>query len=184
MALECLAYQAIQQGDHQQACRLVEEALEMSRGMGDKWSMAILLSDLALFRVLLGRYDEAAQLCAEGLALSRQLADRLLTAFFLSILAGAQAGQGRHRSAARLWGAMHALLESVASPLQQSHKMWIGDRYISAAEGSLGKAAFDEALEEGRTMSWTLALQYAAAEISSTQGPQGTLLLRAASGAS
>ena len=91
----------------------------------------------AVFHVLEGRHGEAEQLCGEALALSQELADRLLTAFFLSIL------------------------ESVASPLQPSHKVWIGDRYIAASEAAMGPAAFDQALKEGRAMSLNQAIQYA-----------------------
>jgi non-specific serine/threonine protein kinase len=153
--LECLAYEAVHEDDFERAAKFGETALELARVSEDAWSIAICLSDLALFRNLQGRYVEAEQLCAESLTLAEAMADRLLTGFPLSVLAGAQAGQGRHERAARLWGAMHALLESVAAPLQHTHKVLTGDRYISRAEAALGQAAFQRALGEGRAMSWS-----------------------------
>ena len=68
------------------------------------------------------------------------------------------------RGAARLWGAMFGLLDSMASPLQASIKMMIGDRYIDRAKEALGADAFEQALSEGRAMSLQQAIQYAVAD--------------------
>jgi non-specific serine/threonine protein kinase len=160
----------VYEGDLERAARLGEEAVELSRSSEELWSIAICLSDLALFRILLGRYDEAEELCMESLELAEVLGDRLLTGFPLGILAAAQAGRGRHERAARLWGAMLGLLESVSAPLQHTHKELTRDRYISKAEAALGEAGFQRALGEGRAMSWNQAIRYAQADPSSVAG--------------
>jgi len=165
-ALECLAYEAMHAGDYDRACTMTEEALELLRNLGDKWAIAIHLSDLAVFRLLQGHYEQTEALCAEAIALCHEWADRLLIAYCLAYLAGAHAAQDRGLRAARLWGAMHGLLESVASPLQESVKTLIGDRYMDRVKESLGQEAFHAALAEGRAMSLTQAVQYALAETS------------------
>ena len=165
-ALECLAYQAMLQGDYQEARQFTGQALALSRQMGDTWGTIICVTDAALLEILQGNYTQAEEQCVEALPLAMELSDRLLTAFVLSFLAGSQAGLGRAVRAVRLWGAMHGLLDSVGVPLQPTHKAWIGDRFITPIEASLGEAAFQRALEEGRAMSWDRAVKYAMATTS------------------
>jgi predicted ATPase/serine/threonine protein kinase len=163
-ALEFLAYQALAEGDFGRACRLTEEAIALARDIGDGWVVGMHTFDLALFRLLEGHYAQTESLCTEAIALFQQLADRFGTHACLAALAGAQAAQGRHVRAARLWGAMFGLLDSMASPLQASIKMMIGDRYIDRAKEALGADAFEQALSEGRAMSLQQAIQYAVAD--------------------
>jgi non-specific serine/threonine protein kinase len=163
-ALEGLSYQALQEGDFSRACQLTEEALVLVRDLGDAWFTGMHTMDLALFRLLEGHYTPAETLCADAFALFQQLADRFGTSYCFGVSAGTHAAQGRRVRAARLWGAMLGLLDSMATPLQVSMRVMIGDRYIDPVQQALGADAFEQALSEGRAMSLKQAIQYAVAD--------------------
>ena len=55
------------------------------------------------------------------------------------------------RKAARLWGAAGALREEIGVPLQPENRKVL-DPYLAAARSSLGEAAWQTALAEGRAM--------------------------------
>ena len=76
-------------------------------------------------------------MCREAIAIADELGDRLVLSYALGIVAGAQATHDHEVRAARLWGAMHGLLDSIASPLQECIKMLVGDRYIEPTWGRL-----------------------------------------------
>lgn len=160
MAVSCLGYLAMHEGDLERACVLQEEALDWSRKQGDKWAMGITLFDLALLRALQQRHDEASALCAEGIGLYREFGDRRGIAWCLGILSGTEAAEGRALRAARLRGAMEGLLESVGAPIQESFKHWMGERSLDTMRAALGDSAFHTALAEGRSMPLSRAIQF------------------------
>jgi tetratricopeptide (TPR) repeat protein len=159
MSVSCLAYLALQQGDFDRASALHEEVLELSRERGEKWAMGITLFDLALLRVIQDRHEEARAMCAEGIALNQEFGDRRGIAWCLGILSAAEAAEGRHLQAARLRGAMEGLLESVGAPIQASYNHSIGDRSLEAMKSGLGDREFHAAVDEGRALSLSRAIQ-------------------------
>jgi non-specific serine/threonine protein kinase len=161
LSLECLAWDAMQNGDLDRAIRLTEQALALLQDFGDLWAIGLHTCDLALFSLAQGKLDQAEAVCADGVALFERVEDRFGLSYILAILAGVCASRGRARRSARLWGALHALLESIASPLQDSMKRTIGDTYIAPARESLGQSDFDVAFAEGRAMSMSQAVRYA-----------------------
>jgi hypothetical protein len=56
---------------------------------------------------------------------------------------------------------MLGLLESVGSPLQDSIKTGVLDRYIEPIKATMGDEAFQRTLSGGRRMSPSQAVQYA-----------------------
>ena len=148
--------------DNEEASRLQEEALSLSRKTGDSFIIGIALADLAEIRVAQKRYDEARQLSIEGVLLCHEAGDRRGVAWCLESLAKMQAAQGQPVRAARLWGALGQLLESVGSVLPPQY-MQSRDRYFDSVNDTLGDSAFQMALSEGRAMSLTRAVQYALA---------------------
>lgn len=90
-ALSGLAYLAMHEGDLDRAGRLHEEVLELTRQQGERWALGIVLSDLALLRVVQQRYDEARALCTQGITLYQEFGDSLGVAWCLGILSGAEA---------------------------------------------------------------------------------------------
>jgi non-specific serine/threonine protein kinase len=161
LSLECLAWDAMQKGDCDLAIQLTEEALTLINELGDLWSIGLHITDLAIFSLVQGRLDRAEAVCAEGIALFQQVEDRFGLSCVLAILAGVCAARDRFKRAARLWGATHGLLDSIASPLQDSFKRAVGDTYIARARESIGSHEFDAAFSEGRAMSQAQAVRYA-----------------------
>jgi len=157
-AVEVLAYNAQERGDHGSAGRLYEEALALLRPTGDKWILGIALTDLATFRVAEGLYAQAKVLLAEVIVLNEELANMVGIASGLEILAAAEAASGQCVRATQLWGASDGLFDSVGAV---SFYKSIRDRYFDTARESLGDTAFQAALATGRAMSLKHAIQYA-----------------------
>jgi hypothetical protein len=162
--LELLGFVAVFEGHYDRGAQVFKDALELFRRSGDMWGISRMLTDLGQVSVLQRHYVRAKALAAEGIALSQELGDRREVALYLEIFAAAEAGQGDVTRAARLWGASDRLLESVGSPLQPENAM-LRDRYFENAKTSLGDAAFQGALTEGRAMALTQAIQYALSEM-------------------
>jgi tetratricopeptide (TPR) repeat protein len=156
----CLAYAAMRDGDLARAISLTEQSLSLVREMGEKWGMCMHLLDIGLFNLLDGNVARTEAVCREAIAIADELGDRLVLGYGLGILAGAQT-RDRQVRAVRLWGAMYGVLDSIASPLQDSIKALVGDRYIDPIKGSMGAEAFQHAVAEGRRMSPPQAVQYA-----------------------
>jgi non-specific serine/threonine protein kinase len=161
MSLECFAYQAMGDGDFARATALTEHAIELSQQLGDVWAQRIHTFDLCLIQLLDGRSADAEALSRSVIAQPDLAGDRLMTSFFFLVLAGTQAAAGRDVRAARLWGAMHAMLESVASPLQDSMNRAVGETHIALARTRLGEDAFAAAFAEGHALSVAQAVRYA-----------------------
>jgi non-specific serine/threonine protein kinase len=159
-SLSCFAYVALHQGDLEDAGRLHEQVLELLRRQGEKWAMGIVLYDLAFLRVIQGRHAEARAFCAEALTLCRELGDRRGIAFCFGIAAAADAAENQPHRAARLRGAMDALLEAVGAPMQPTYNTWIGDRAFEGVKQTLGADAYLAALNDGRAMSLTEAVEF------------------------
>jgi hypothetical protein len=163
LSLQFQAWDAMRTGDLERAIGLTEHALALLEGLGDLWSIGLHTSDLALFHLLQGQLDQAEAVCATGIQLFQQLEDRFGLSCFLAILSGVSAVRGRPWRAARLWGGLHGLLESIASPLQESFKQAVEVPYIAPTRESLGAPGFDAAFAEGRAMSMEQVIRYALA---------------------
>jgi len=157
--------------DLEQAGRLQEEALNLSRQTGDQFIIGIALADLAEMRVLQHRYREATELGIEGLLLCEEAGDRRGIAWSFESLAVAQAAQGHGVRAARLWGAADQLRESVGAFLPPQYDR-VRDLYFDAVKDALGDGAFHAALSRGRAMSLAHGIQYAVTEIGSSSSPE------------
>jgi non-specific serine/threonine protein kinase len=163
-SLSCLAYEALDRRDFARAARLHEEVLDLGRQQRDKWSMGIVLFDLAVLRIVQGRHPEARALCAEGIALSQEFGDRRGIAWCIGVLAGADAAEGEPLRAATLRGAMEGLLATVGAPVQPSYNTWIAQPFFGGVQRTLGPYRYERALVEGRGMSLGQAIDYALAE--------------------
>jgi non-specific serine/threonine protein kinase len=159
--LSYFAYEALYAGDINRAEQLNEEVLARSRAQGDLWSMAIVLYDLALLRIVQERYADARGYSREAIAIAQQFGDRRAIAWCLGVFAGADAAEGHPVRAATLRGAMQAQLDSVGAPVQPSFNWLIGDRYFEAVQESLGSGPYHQAITAGRAMSLSQAIDCA-----------------------
>jgi tetratricopeptide (TPR) repeat protein len=74
-ALMCLGAQYSEKGDHERAVPFYEEALAISRRIGDKPNTAGTLHNLAEVERLRGNYERAKALGMESIALAREIGD-------------------------------------------------------------------------------------------------------------
>jgi tetratricopeptide (TPR) repeat protein len=64
------------QADHDQAEQFLSQALELSRELEDRYSIAAALDGLGLVNMAQGRYDEAQSLLRESMALWREIGEQ------------------------------------------------------------------------------------------------------------
>ena len=121
---------AFGQGDLDRAAEILEESLDLYRGLGDERGSAFALVALGQLLRARGEHDRAAALSEEGLALSRGPDDRLSAAIALNTLGHI----ARHRGDAGRAAALHA--ESLALFREMGN-----ERGTAYALASLGIAA-------------------------------------------
>ncbi|MDQ7842645.1 MAG: tetratricopeptide repeat protein [Armatimonadota bacterium] len=110
---------ALIQGDFPRAAAVGEEALELSRRLGDKRGLASCLNILGLNACRLEKYDQAAQLGEESLALNREVGDRWG-------VAGARLTLGLVARGQRDFGRAATLLQESVEQFRQ-----LGDKWAS-----------------------------------------------------
>jgi tetratricopeptide (TPR) repeat protein len=89
--------------DYQAAYDLYKESLEIRRAVGDKWAIAISLSNLGNTALAMENYAEARDRLEEALALQREVGDRWYTGNVLNNLANAYRAAGEHEKACQLY---------------------------------------------------------------------------------
>ncbi len=110
-----------------------------------------------------GDREKAARLLGEGIEWSERTKDRANLAYFLEALAAVAAFGRELERCTLLLGAAEALLEDVGARV---HNYYIPDpslseRAVAEAHAVLGEAAFEEARERGREMTFEQAVEYA-----------------------
>ena len=154
------------QGDHEGAQRRFEEGLALGWSIGDRLSVCNALFNLAQLALADGDYDAASRRFAEGIAPSEELRDRGNIAYILEGLGIVAGAQGEARRAARLLGASEALISAIGL---RGHTYYRPDRSLyerieARVRATLGEAAFEAALDEGRAMSPEEAIESALGE--------------------
>jgi predicted ATPase/class 3 adenylate cyclase len=87
LILTTLGWMALDREEYDQASELFEERLALSREMGDTWSLATSLSNLAVVSHSLGDSERATELYEESMDLFRELGDKQGLAYCLNNLA-------------------------------------------------------------------------------------------------
>jgi tetratricopeptide (TPR) repeat protein len=99
--LGVLGFAALMRGELDRAARILEEALEIFRELGDAWASAHILTHLAVVPLRQGEYSRAASYAEEALSLSRRTGDGFAANISLNLLAQAAWASGEHRRADR-----------------------------------------------------------------------------------
>ena len=86
-SLNNLGAVAVSQADYLAAAELHNEALEIRRGLDDKWGMASSLGNLGSLYIMTGEYDRSIGYQEEALKLRRELGDRWGEAISLTNMA-------------------------------------------------------------------------------------------------
>jgi hypothetical protein len=153
----------VAEGELDDVPRLVEEALELSRSLGDTWAEHFgyhFLADMALME---DAFEVAARWYSLSLDAAARSGDALETCFELQGVAMSSAGLGYAERALRIAGAADAKLHALG--LQDSVAFWdaLIERFIGMARETLGADA-DAAWEAGRRLDLRAAVAEALAD--------------------
>jgi len=159
-ALARLGIVADARGEQARAQDLIAESLAIARQSGD--ALGVIQAIYGLGRVMhtQGQLDRATDSFRESLMLARQSGSTLIAATTILALGRVAQSSGDLARAARLFGAAEALHVrtdlSFAIDGSAEHQ-----RFLAALRLDLGDAAFDALLDEGMSMTWEPAVDYA-----------------------
>jgi tetratricopeptide (TPR) repeat protein len=151
VVLGSLGVLAAPRGEHPPARGRVAGGLQLLRGGGDLWDLALLLLNFGLEEAQAAS-PAAGELLTEALRTWGQLRSRAGMALALAGL-GEVAADGQPRRAGQLLGAAQALLPAT-HPLQRVSVPYDLPGRLAAARTRGDQAAFDRGLAEGRD--WTI----------------------------
>jgi non-specific serine/threonine protein kinase len=153
--------QAVQDnGNHERAYRLYEEAVTEARDRGDRHAAAYALRHLGRLHLAQNQIDHAIACLREGLPDLLELKDRRCTPPCLEALAYAFGRRDQSADAARLFAAAGALRDLTGMPLMpnaQAHQ----ESELALLQLRLGLEPFRDAWTEGRMMGLDEAINYA-----------------------
>jgi predicted ATPase/transcriptional regulator with XRE-family HTH domain len=152
--------------DQIRAVSMFEEGLALARRTGDRTAAYIALYNLAQVSLARGDYDGAAAIFEEGITLSEQMRDQANLAYFLEGLAVVAGKREEAERSARLSGAAEGMLEAVGAAVYNYYKpdRSLYERATAKVRSRLGEAAFEEARDRGRSMTFEQAVAYALEE--------------------
>jgi hypothetical protein len=149
-------------GERARALRLAERSLSLGREIGAREAVSVALSTLASIARVEGDHERARRLLGEGLLFSSEVGDGTNVAYYLGGLASIAVSEDDLERAARLWGAAEAILEEIeviAYPHAADRSF--NDQQLATAQAKLDERKWEEAWEEGRTMTIEEAVGYA-----------------------
>jgi non-specific serine/threonine protein kinase len=160
-ALNVTGLLAAYSGDNDDmAAQALEEALGISREVGDRRRTTMLLLNLGDFAERRGEHHAAEKLAVEALRTARELEDRTLTATGLENTALAATAAGRSQRGARLLGAADRACEVIGlvrAPVDQPEY----DRALTTLTQQLQPEELDALIAERRAMTRSEAVTYA-----------------------
>jgi predicted ATPase/DNA-binding SARP family transcriptional activator/DNA-binding CsgD family transcriptional regulator len=152
-----LGYSLLLRGDHERAAALNEEAAALYRERGYRYGrLEFPIDNLGWAALAGGDHERSSTLHKESLVLCRQLGDRIVAVESLEGLACAAEARGEAGRSARLFGAAEALREALGVPQPPAERA-LREPYLTAARSRRNDAAW----EEGRTMTFEEAVEYA-----------------------
>ncbi len=149
--------------DYDQAQKVYEESLTISRETGEIYRQFALKANLGYIAYHNGDYERAMDLAASCMKLRLEVGEKPWAFNELFGIAGPLGMLGEPEKAARLLGASTALMDMVASNYQPSDLPEVA-KYIADVQDQLDEATFEAAWAEGQAMSMEQAIAYALAE--------------------
>jgi tetratricopeptide (TPR) repeat protein len=158
--LTSLGDEYLLEGKPERATALNEEAVRLYRNQGHRGPLQVALDNLGWSALMMKDHLKAKALHKESLVLCRELGDKLVGSESIEGLACASAAIGEGQRAARLFGAAEALRE--ATGYQQAPRARsLRKPYLATARARVGEAPWTIAWEEGRSMTFEVAIAYA-----------------------
>ncbi|HET9224497.1 MAG TPA: tetratricopeptide repeat protein, partial [Roseiflexaceae bacterium] len=138
---------ALAQHDFEAAASLLEAALALCQGLGDKRRCAWVISELGHLALYQGEDERAAKRYAESLALSRELGDTYNSAWALSHLGTVALHHGALDQAGELLAQSLALFKSLSHTAGMASVIaQLGRAALRAGEVAKARALFEESL--------------------------------------
>jgi predicted ATPase/transcriptional regulator with XRE-family HTH domain len=162
---------AMLHGDDDQGRAWSAEGLALNRTLGNRWTIGIHLSDLGVVAHGRGDLAEAARLYAESARLFRDIGDIWYIASPLAGLAAIAVTQDRPETAARLLGVAMALREASGSTVWSTERER-DQQTVTLARAALGEERYAQALEAGRALLLTQAVEEAIARVGEVAQPR------------
>jgi DNA-binding CsgD family transcriptional regulator len=150
-ALNLIAYVSLAGGELDRVVEFGGQGLENSKACGELWIRALLLNVMAQANWQRGERQRAEALAREGASCNHALDDRAGLAILLETLAWMAAQRAAHERAAVLLGLAQRTRDASALTLVELFGPQHAESVAVSAKG-LGQAAFDAALERGRTL--------------------------------
>ena len=151
-------------GEIERAERTFEEGMAVARRLEVPSLTYIVLYNSAQTALARGEREKAVRILREGIEWSERTRDRAYLAHLLEALAAVTASGEEAERCALLLGAAEALLEEVdRARVHIFYKPgpYLRERALAEARTVLGDAAFEEAREGGRAMTFEQAVRYA-----------------------
>lgn len=137
-----------------------EESLGIFREIGDKRGISIALNNLGSVVTGQGDDDAARVYYEQSLALFREIGDKSGIAGCLKVFADLASRGNKPEQAVALWAAAETFRQEIGVPMPADQKeQYELDR--AAATEALGKDDFQNAWQQGQTMSLEQAIEYA-----------------------
>lgn len=140
-SLVVLSRQAYCAGDHPRALELCRACAELTRRLGDRWLLGVVLTNLAESTEQAGDYDGAELLLIEAISASLQLGAEGNLAAFLDSLGGVYASQKRYDFALRLLATADSYRTHRGMSLDQAERRRV-DAIIDKARAEAGPIRF------------------------------------------
>lgn len=165
---------ALGDGDLGTARSAAADGAELSRRIGDLYSLAMMLLNQGFAALRSGDADEAERRFAEALPIARRTDDRVAQCYLLGGLGACAASARDQQRAARLLGAMEGLRLEMGVIVNSGMAPALSSA-TESVRAALGPARFESALLDGRRMSRADALRLALREAPgpSRSGPLG-----------
>lgn len=158
--LQAKSLNGLMDGDLERVDLAASRGLSLSAGMGDRYALAMMHTNLGLAALIRGDYDRCRPLLREALRLARGNDDRVAQYLLLDALAADAAGDGRPRLAARLLGAADTVQTGVGARVLPYLSPWLAKaRQVTTA--AVGTAAFKAEFEAGQGLGREEALNLA-----------------------
>lgn len=142
---------AFHAGEHARAMELSQQCVDLSRPLGDRSLLGVVLTNLADCKEQAGSYDEAERLLLEAIDASLVLGAHGNLAAFLESLAGVYAGQKRLEFAIRLLAAADAYRRDHVRPLDVEEEMRVA-ALTARVRAEAGPIRFGLAWAGGRSL--------------------------------
>ncbi|HEY9375790.1 MAG TPA: adenylate/guanylate cyclase domain-containing protein [Jiangellaceae bacterium] len=156
-----IAFYLAVNGDLDSAKLLLEEAITSYRQLGDMFHLADALVGYGQGWQMLGQLEQARAPILEGLGLLDQADNLTGLSGALEALSILESAQGRHERAMRLLGSAQEIRRTIEGGYPMPASSFIGTDPMADARRSIGDAAVDRALAEGRSMTRADAVAYA-----------------------